>query len=127
MNTNMVWFVVAVIGMSALMWNLAGVGDALGGAGPVDDLESGDELEEQAPDEPRLNGSADSSAGEGDVVGLVISGAQGVVDFIALVILLPTELQKLGFPQWFAYPLGRLAQIIAAIGLFQFASNRVLQ
>lgn len=127
MNTNMVWFIVAVLGMTALMWNLSGMDAALSGPDPASDLESGDELEERAPENPSLNGSADSSAGEGDIVGVIISGGQGIVNFIGMLVLLPVELQRLGFPQWFAYPLGRLVQIIGVIGLYQFVTNRVMK
>lgn len=127
MNTNMVWFIVAVLGMSALMWNMAGMDDVLSGPDPAGDLQSGDELEEKAPGTPELNGSADSSAGEGDIVGVIISGGQGITDFIGMLVLLPVELQRLGFPQWFAYPLGRVIQIIGVIGLYQFVTNRVMK
>lgn len=127
MNTNYAWVLILSIGVAALMWNLAGVDTVLDGPSPAGDLQSGSELEDEAPDQPRLNGSADSSAGEGDIVGLVISGAKAVSDFIGMVVLLPIELQRIGFPQWFAYPIGLAAQIFAAIGLVQFATNRELR
>lgn len=127
MNTNFAWFLVVALGVSALMWQLSAVDSAIAGSGPADDLQSGDELEAKAPDNPRINGSASTSNGESDIVGLVISGAQGVVAFVGMLVLLPLELQRLGFPQWFAYPVGLAVQIIGSIGIIQFASNRELR
>lgn len=125
MRTLPVVYLVIAIGVAALMWNLSGVDDALSGPSPADDLESGDELEAQRPGQPDVNGSADSSDGEGDIVGLVISGAQDIGGIGGLVMLLPDELMALGFPSWFAVPIGLLAEFIATIGLVQFVTNRV--
>lgn len=127
MRTNFVWFLVIALGISALMWNLAGVDSALSGPSATDDLKSGDELESQAPGEAEVNGSADSNSGESDIVGLVLAGGAGIANFVNMALLLPLELQRLGFPQWFAYPIGLAVQVIALVGLIQFVTNRVLR
>lgn len=127
MRTNFVWFLVLAMGIAALMWGLAGVDSALTGPSATDDLESGSELESQAPDEARVNGSANSNDGESDIVGLILAGGAGLGNFINMAILLPIELQRLGFPQWFAYPIGLGVQVLALVGLIQFVTNRVLR
>lgn len=127
MRTNFVWFLVLALGISALMWQLAGVGSVLSGDNAAGGLESGDELEAQAPDEPRVNGSANSNTGESDIVGLILAGGAGIANFVNMAVLLPLELQRLGFPYWFAYPIGLGVQVIALIGIIQFLSNRVMR
>lgn len=127
MRTNYAWFLVLAIGISALMWNLSGVDEALTGPGPADELESGGELEDRAPGTPNVNGSASSADGEGDIVGFIISGGQAIAGFVGVVVLLPLELERLGFPYWFAYPIGIGTQFIASIGLIQFVTNRILK
>lgn len=127
MRTNYVWFVVIALGVSALMWQLAGVDSALSGPSATDDLQSGDELESQAPGEAEINGSANSNDGESDIVGLILAGGAGIGNFVNMALLLPLELQRLGFPYWFAYPIGLCAQIIALVGLIQFVTNRVVR
>lgn len=127
MRTNYVWFLVLALGVSALMWNLAGVDSALSGPSVTDDLQSGSELKNQSPDEARVNGSADSSSGESDIVGLILAGGAGIANFVNMAFLLPIELQRLGFPHWFAWPIGLAVQVIALVGLIQFLSNRVMR
>lgn len=127
MRTNYVWFLVIALGVSSLMWGLSGVDSALTGPSATDDLKSGDELERQAPGEAEINGSANSNDGESDIVGLILAGGAGIGNFINMVLLLPLELQRLGFPNWFAYPIGLTVQVIASIGLIQFVTNRVVR
>lgn len=127
MRTNFVWFLVLALGISSLMWGLADVDGSLTGPSATDDLKSGDELESQAPGDAEINGSADTNSGESDIVGLIIAGGSGIANFVNMAILLPIELQRLGFPNWFAYPIGLGVQVIALIGLIQFITNRVLQ
>lgn len=127
MRTNAVWFIVMALGIASLMWGLSGVGGVLSGPSAADDLSSGDELESQAPGTPQINGSADTNSGESDIVGLILAGGAGVANFIGMAILLPIELQRLGFPHWFAYPIGLGVQFLATIGLVQFVTNRVMR
>ena len=61
---------------------------------------------------------------EPTLVGLSISAGQFAAQLVASVALLPLTLARLGFPTYFAYPVGGIAQIIAFIGLAQFVSGR---
>jgi len=85
-----------------------------------------DEVQDRANDsaaEAGLNGSAETE-GEGSLIGTIISGAQAVFDLVALVALVPTTLQSLGLPWWFAQPVGWATTIIGGVGAVQFATGR---
>jgi len=90
-----------------------------------------DELDSQANDSAIENGSGiagDQSPGdEGSLVGVVISGSQTILSVLGMVALLPITLQNLGFPTWFALPIGSVAYVVAGIGFVQFVSGRVLR
>ena len=57
---------------------------------------------------------------EPTLVGVAISGGQFAASLVGAVALLPVTLMRLGFPSYFAVPVGGVAQIIAFIGLIQF-------
>jgi len=57
---------------------------------------------------------------EPTLVGVAISGGAFAANPVASVALLPVTLMRLGFPAYFAVPVGGVAQIIAFIGLIQF-------
>jgi hypothetical protein len=131
MRTAKIVLVVAALGTATLMWGISGFGSLYGTDNPVDGLQSGERLEKQANQSAvSENGSFDSSAegaDEGDIVGIIISGTSALVSFASMAALLPFELQQLGFPRYFAYPIGLLAQAIVGIGVVQFAANRVFR
>ena len=64
---------------------------------------------------------------EPTLVGLGISAGRFVTQLVAAVALLPTTLARLGFPSYFAYPVGFIAQIIAFVGLAQFVRTGVFE
>lgn len=57
---------------------------------------------------------------EPTLVGVAISGGQFVAQLVAMVTIFPYTLIRLGFPAYFAVPIGSVAQIIVFIGLIQF-------
>ena len=57
---------------------------------------------------------------EPTLVGVAISGGQFAAQLVASVALLPWTLIRLGFPAYFAVPVGGVAQVLAFIGLVQF-------
>jgi hypothetical protein len=120
--------VVLCLGTAALMLSMSGFG-GLYGPDPTDGLDSDDELQSQASnssvDEDGEFGGPSVSSGDGDIVGLIISGLSRIASLAAMVVLLPLELRDLGFPWWFAMPVGLVVQTIVGIGLVQFASGRV--
>lgn len=64
---------------------------------------------------------------EGSIVGFVVGGARSIVKFATLVGLLPLTLVDIGFPKWFAYPVGTITNILLSIGLIQFVTGRILK
>lgn len=130
MRTIKIVLIVAAMGTAALIWGMSGVGAIYGADDPVDGLQSGDAVEREGntsavSEDGNFSASADNSGGADNIVGVVLSGATAITDFAAMVALLPFELQALGFPSYFAYPVGFLAQAIAGIGVVQFAAGRV--
>jgi hypothetical protein len=83
--------------------------------------------------ETRLEDDGDSGGIAGDVqgdneptiVGLVLSAGQTVISIATAVVLLPVTLSRLGFPVYFAAPVGLFAQMVVGIGVFQFIVGRV--
>lgn len=71
--------------------------------------------------------TSDRTGSSGSLAGLVLSSARTISEVVGMVSLLPITLQRLGFPRWFAVPLGSVVYIIAGIGVVQFLSGRVLQ
>lgn len=130
MRTIKVVLIVAAMGTAALMWSMSGVGAIYGTDDPVDGFEAGEKIQEEGnasavSEDGNFSASADNSGGADNIVGVVLSGATAITDFAGMVALLPWELQRLGFPPFFAFPVGFLAQAIAGIGVVQFAAGRV--
>jgi hypothetical protein len=118
------------MGTAALIWGLSGAGALYDGGDPVTGLESGDAVRQQGEgsvvaENGTFNTSAQNSGGSDNIVGVVLSGVSYLTEFAALVALLPLELQALGFPVWFAAPIGLLVQALAGIGIVQFAAGRI--
>lgn len=126
MRTLAPTMIVLAIAVSGAMIGMSGFADAWGVQEP-DTAGPQEHLDEQSSDMNPNNGpvSGPVSSGESDVVGLIADGLNSLVDLAAAVALLPVTLNNLGFPWWFAAPIGSLAYIITGIGLIEFASNRV--
>lgn len=125
---------VLALGGAITMYQMAGVGAALGLSGDTDDFQSDDALANQSGQlDPNRNPggggglSGSASEQEGSIVGLIVAGGQAIFTFLGAVILLPFEMNNLGFPWWFAYPAGLILQAHAGIAGIQFAVNRVLR
>lgn len=116
---------VVCLSVAGMMWGLSGIGDVLV-SDTASDLDSPDALNDTVDNhslEGGIEGSSPSS-GEGDIVGLIINGSQSMVGILTLVLLLPLELRDMGFPHWFAYPIGLAAELLTVIGLFQLVMGR---
>lgn len=119
--------IVLALGTAATMFGMSGFTD-LHDPNPVQDLQSDEEVEKAADDSAAAqdgNFSGQSvSQDDGNIVGLVIEGAGRIASVGALVVLLPFEMNNMGFPWWFAAPVGGLTQAIVGIGIVQFATGR---
>jgi len=131
MRAKSVLGVVLAFGVAFSVLAGSGIGAAVFGASPgsaqpattLDDVSG-----EAAVDEDSAGGLSADVAGDNEptLVGVSISSGQFVVQLVGAVALLPVTLTRLGFPTWFAVPVGGVAQIIAFVGLAQFVSGREL-
>jgi hypothetical protein len=126
MRTKTVLGVVLAFGVSFSLLAGSGIGPAVFGESPGN-AQSGrtlDDISEDASVDADGNGTGLSADVAGDneptLVGVAISAGQFAASLVASVALLPLTLIRLGFPAYFAVPIGALAEIIAFIGLAQF-------
>lgn len=125
--------VILAFGLAFALMSGSGIGAMVFGENPDDAESSGtlDELIDGADVDEDEDGGGGLSGNIGDdneptVTGFVISGAQFVAELVRAVALLPLTLMRLGFPSYFAVPVGGIAQIIAFVGLIQFVTGREL-
>lgn len=129
MRTAFTVAMVVSLAISGLMFAGSGFNQAVG----VEDRTStlGDELEETANESRGTgDGGFDSSArsqDDGSITGFIISGTTAVVSVIWMVVLMPVTLQNIGFPVWFATPIGLAFYVFASVGAAQFASGRLFR
>jgi hypothetical protein len=116
------------IAIAAMMVGMSGFEGAVG-QDPTDGLQSDDELESQAGDGPAGGGNFTGDAGgsnDGDIVGVIISAGSSFASFGAFAVLLPLELNRMGFPWFFALPIGLGGQLVASIAIIEAFSGREL-
>lgn len=134
MQTQHVLGLVLCFGLAfALLAGPAGFASSTFGESPDEAATSGtlgDIIDDASVDEEdgedagiRTNVAGDN---EPTVVGVIISGGQFIVQLVGAVALFPIILSGLGFPWYWAYPVGGIAQVIAVIGLIQFLGRTEL-
>jgi hypothetical protein len=126
MRTIAAVFAVLCLLTAALSMQLAGVFSIVGHA-PGENFQTQD-LEGQAEDSAvnssdGFSGGA-SASGDGDIIGLIISGGQTFSEIATFIVLFPLQLQQMGAPYWAAYPIGLLLQIVVSVGLIQAIIGR---
>lgn len=123
MRTTPVIFIVLAFGVAFALMSGSGIGQAVFGETPGD-AESTSTLEDIGEDASTQDEGGVSADVAGDneptLVGFAISGGQFIIQTIVAVALLPITLTRLGFPSYFATPVGLLAQTVATIGFYQF-------
>ena len=132
MRSKSVLGVVLAFGVAFALLAGSGIGAAVFGASPGD-ADTARTLEDISEDasvdaDDEDGGFAADVTGDNEptVVGVAISGGQFVAQLVGAVALLPVTLMRLGFPRYFAVPVGGVAQVIAFIGLAQFVAGREL-
>lgn len=125
MRTIVPVLLVLAIGTAGAMIGASGFADMWGAPPPqtdaaVEQLEEGSS--QVGPNSGPVSGPV--STGDSSIVGLIVNGLTSVVDIAGAVILLPLTLMNLGFPAWFAVPIGTLAELLVGIGIIEFATNR---
>lgn len=122
------FFVVTLLAFAVmgLMFAGSGFNSAVGVDGSNSQLESSvNESSERVNPADGVEGARAGS--DSSIVGIAIGGAQQIAGILVLVGYWPAALQTLGFPGWFATPVGIIAQLIVGIGLFQFATGRIYE
>lgn len=127
MQTKTILGVVLMFGLAFSLLSGSGIGAAVFGEAPGD-AQTARTIDDIATDAD-VDGGEDGDGGlsadvagdnEPTLVGVAISGGQFAAQLVGAVALLPLTLIGLGFPAYFAVPVGGVAQIIAFIGLVQF-------
>ena len=126
MRSKSILGVVLAFGVAFSLIAGSGIGAAVFGASPSD-AETARTLEDVSGDadvdaDSETGGLSADVAGDNEptLVGVAISGGEFAANLVGAVALLPITLMRLGFPNYFAIPVGGVAQIIAFIGLIQF-------
>lgn len=108
-------FVISMAVSSALLagsgfnaW--AGVGYDPGLGGPMDDLH------DTAREDPESSVVTDAV----NLIGLAIAAIQIIVDMFVWVYLFPFALMNIGFPAWFAIPIGAPIEYVNIVGTAEF-------
>jgi hypothetical protein len=116
---------VLALAVAGMMLGMSGF-SAAWGADPPQTSKAQEELNNSASDLAPQSGpvSGPVSAADSSIVGLLSSGLTGAVEVGGAVALLPVTLINLGFPAWFAVPLGLVGYILTGIGIVEFATNR---
>lgn len=129
MRSKSIVGVVLAFGVAFALLSGSGIGADIFGASPGE-AETTRTIEEAAED-ANVDEDADSDglsaevAGDSEptLVGVAISGGQFGAQLVGAVALLPVTLMRLGFPSYFAVPVGAVAQVIAFVGFIQFVRN----
>jgi len=125
MNTTTPVLLVLSIGVAGLMLSMSGFAGVWGA--PVPQTQGAqEEVEDSASDLSPGEGPNEGpvNSGESSVIGLITNALSAITSIAGAILLLPVTLMEIGFPPFFAVPIGLLAQIIGGIGLLEFATNR---
>ena len=126
MRTIVPVMIVLSLAISGAMIGGSGFEDVWGSPAPETDAAE-DELDEQADGlNPNDNSPVEGPVNSDDssIVGLVVDSLSSVVGLAASTAVLPATLTSMGFPTWFALPVGSVVYILAGVGVVQFATNR---
>jgi hypothetical protein len=128
MRTTFPLAVVLCLGVALLLFSGSGFNALVSGSqspGPL-----GDALGQQGEQSPVQDGNISvsrSASDEGSVAGLILGGSQSAFQALNLLAFFPQTLQRLGFPTWFALPVGSLVYVVVGIGIAQFVSGRIYE
>lgn len=122
MQTKNVFGVVMAFAVSFALLSGSGVGSAVFGENP--DTQTLEEFETVAEENKEPNFNVLSSLANVPFLGIILQFGDIATTFVGTVAGLPFVLMRLGFPRYFALPVGTIAQIIAIIGMFQLVTGR---
>lgn len=122
----MVLFAIGLAGAFFAGSGFNGLVQGDGGTQQVSDVVNNSADGSVVGDSESLTGSRETT-GDGSIVGLVIGGGRVIGSVIGKIVLLPFTLMQLGFPAWFALPVGAFSELVVSVGLIQFITGRVLR
>ena len=125
MKTAFTVAIVVSFAVSGMMFAGSGFNNAVGAGDRTGTLS--EQFEEEANSTSAGFESSARSEDDGSIAGFIISGTQSVVSIIWMVVLMPTTLQNMGFPTWFAKPIGYAFYMLATVGGAQFAAGRLFR
>jgi len=123
MQSKTILGVVLALGLAFALISGSGMGGAVfGESADSETTRTIDEVSQDAQVDGEGEGLSANVGGDNEptLVGVAISGGRFAAQLVGSVALLPVTLMRLGFPAYFAVPVGGVAQIIAFIGLVQF-------
>lgn len=112
------------IAVAGLMFGMSGFNDGWG-TDPGALEQPADRFNQTANDSSINSGVESTGNQDATIVGYVLSGGKQVLEVARMVVLLPVTLISMGFPPWFALPVGAFVEIWAGIGVLQFIVGRV--
>lgn len=131
MRTNFIIMSVMALAIAGLFMSASGF-NAVAGVGQNPTGGIGDEFSDKAGESDAI-GENESFSGtraggeSSSIVGLVLGGARKIATMLSMVVLLPRTLANIGFPAWFAGPVGTIGSLLASVGLIQFVTGRDLR
>jgi hypothetical protein len=129
MRTTFPLALILSIGIALLMFSGSGFNAIVEGSQEPGELGENinEEANQSAVQASDSVGVENTGEDDGSIAGLIISGGSGIVQTISLVATAPVTLQRLGFPAWFALPVGSLIYIVVGVGIFQVLSGRTYE
>lgn len=128
MKTKVFYIAIVSIAIGGLIWQMGGFGALFTGQSPGGQLGSSDQIQEDANNSAiEGNFTGDANPDNGNLVGLILSGGQRIMDLVGLIVFLPYELMALGLPDWAARPIGQMSVLFISIGVIQMIIGRYLQ
>ena len=82
--------------------------------------------EEVAEEEETVNAGIIEGIAGTALIGFIIDFANTAKTLFGTVVLLPVYLTRLGFPAYFAFPVGTLCQVITTVGFYQVLTGHEL-
>lgn len=126
MKTTYPLFVVLAMAIAAVMLGMSGFTSGIGQENKVSG-ELTKDFNNTASNTIVANEDLGPLTGVSAIFGLIVTALGQIFTIVVMVLLLPIQLEKMGFPPFFAYPVGLTAQIFLSIGVLQFASGRMLR
>lgn len=125
------WAIGLVIAFAVTGAMFAGSGFNAAVAGDSDTSGVQEAISDKSGEGPVSNngglGGDPRASNDGTIIGFIIQAVDYGLTLALTVLVLPNLLVNLGFPSWFASPVGWVVQIATSVSLLQFAIGRILR